>query len=148
VATTNTCTSLTKPGRCFVSSYHGGGKCTGGNADLCRDFDHSTCPESDPCCCGLCASGCDETAEYWSHDSSSCETKPTCTHDQYWEPTTNVCLPFMDHAVDMECPAGQWWKRPDVREHRRRRHGMPRGPVLGADDEHVHGPASSACGAG
>jgi len=43
---------FSKPGKCDMQSY-GHGLCMNG-VDYCKDFDHNSCPETDPCCCSFC----------------------------------------------------------------------------------------------
>ena len=51
-ASAGTVSGLTNPGQCGSTSY-GHGQCANG-VDLCKDFDHTTCVDTDPCCCDLC----------------------------------------------------------------------------------------------
>ena len=32
-----------------------------------------------------------------------------CPGGQYWEPSTNTCMPLGQGPTPLDCPPGQWW---------------------------------------
>ncbi|MBS9532124.1 hypothetical protein KIH27_00815 [Mycobacterium sp. M1] len=53
--------------------------------------------------------------QYWEPSTNTCmplgqgPTPLDCPGGQYWEPSTNTCMPLGQGPTPLDCPPGQWW---------------------------------------
>lgn len=53
--------------------------------------------------------------QYWEPSTNTCmplgqgPTPLDCAGGQYWEPSTNTCMPLGQGPTPLDCPPGQWW---------------------------------------